>query len=468
MSSSAIILAAGGGTRMRSDLIKMAHEILGVPVVRYVVDAVRDAGIERTVVVTGHQAETVEALLEGVQFARQDEQLGTGHAVQCALRETGALAGPVVVLAGDVPLIRPETIATLVARQRETGAACVILSAVFPDPAGYGRVIRDANGGVTGIVEHKDLPPEHRDVAECNVGIYCFDGALLSANIHRLGTGNAQAEYYLTDMIALFREEGLAVDAVVTDDVDESHGINTRVQLAQATKLMQRRINERHMLAGVTMIDPDLVWVGPDVEIGPDTTIAPMTFLMGRTAVGPRATIGPNTRATDSQIGDGAKVDASVLDRAQVGPGAMVGPVAYLRPGTVLAASAKAGTCVEIKNSTVGEGSKVPHLSYIGDATIGKDVNVGAGTITCNYDGVRKHPTVIEDGAFVGSDTMLVAPVRIGREAVTGAASAITRDVPAGALGLERSEQRIIEGWKRGSAGSTGESDDERGSGTDE
>lgn len=467
MSSSAIVLAAGGGTRMRSDLIKVAHEILGVPVVRYVVNAVREAGVERTVVVTGHQAETVEALLEGVEFARQDEQLGTGHAVQCALRQAGDLVGPVVVLAGDVPLVRPQTIAALVARQNETGAACVILSALFPDPTGYGRVIRDDSGAVEGIVEHKDLPPAHRDVAECNVGIYCFDGALLSAHIHRLEAANAQREFYLTDMVGLFKGEGLLVDAFVTDDVDESHGINTRVQLAQAAKLMQRRINEQHMLAGVTMVDPDLVWVGPYVEIGPDTTIAPMSFLLGRTTIGANALVGPNTRATDSQIGDGATVDSSILDRASVGEGAKVGPVAYLRPGTVLAAGSKAGTCVEIKNSTVGEGSKVPHLSYIGDATIGKDVNVGAGTITCNYDGVNKHATVIEDGAFVGSDTMLVAPVRIGRGAVTGAASAITKDVPAGALGLERSEQRIIEGWKRGS-GSAQDSDDEKGSGPHE
>jgi len=266
--------------------------------------------------------------------------------------------------------------------------------------------------------------------------------------------------------VGLFKDEGLLVEAVITEDVDESHGINTRVQLAQAAKLMQRRINERHMLDGVSMIDPELVWISPDVTIGRDTVIYPMTFLMGATQVGEKAQIGPNTRATDSRIADGARVDASVLDRAVVGPGATVGPVSYLRPGAVLESSAKAGACVEIKNSTVGEGSKVPHLSYIGDATIGKGVNVGAGTITCNYDGVHKHATVIEDGAFIGSDTMLVAPVRIGREAVTGAASAISRDVPPGALGLERSAQRTIEGWRRRKSAPA--SDDEKGSGTDE
>lgn len=447
MKATAIILAAGEGTRMKSDLPKVAHEVLGIPIIEHVVEATRAAGVERIVVVTGHKAEVVEGLLSGVEFARQDKQHGTGHAVMCAIEAIGDLEGPVVVLAGDVPLIRSETIARLVQAREESGAACVVLSARFPDPTGYGRIIRDENGAVTGIVEHKDLPAELLGVDECNVGSYCFDGAALSAHLHRLETSNAQGEYYLTDLVALFATEGLGAQAVITDDIDESHGVNSRVQLAEVTRVLQRRINERHMLAGVTMIAPDVTWIGPHVRLGLDVVIEPMTFLMGEVEVGDGAHIGPNARITDSQVAAGVRIDSSIVIGAKVGPGATVGPNAYLRPGAVLEARAKAGTNVEIKNSVVGEGSKVPHLSYIGDATIGSGVNVGAGTITCNYDGVQKHRTVIEDDVFIGSDTMLVAPVHIGKGAITGAGSAISRDVPAGALGIERTEQRTVEGF---------------------
>jgi len=447
MKATAIILAAGEGTRMKSDLPKVAHEVLGVPIVEHVVDAAREAGIERIVVVTGHKAEVVEALLPGVEFARQNEQHGTGHAVMCAIEAVGELSGPVVVLAGDVPLLRSETVARLVEAREAADAACIVLSARFPDPTGYGRIIRDESGAVTGIIEHKDLPAELLGVDECNVGSYCFDGATLGAHLNRLEATNAQAEYYLTDLVALFASEGLGVDAVITDDTDESHGVNSRVQLAEVNRVMQRRINERHMLAGVTMISPELTWIGPRVTLGRDVVIEPMTFLLGEVTVGDRTHLGPNTRVVDSTIAEDVRVDSSIVIGATVGPFANVGPNAYLRPGAVLEARAKAGTNVEIKNSVVGEGSKVPHLSYIGDATIGTGVNVGAGTITCNYDGVRKHRTVIEDDVFIGSDTMLVAPVRIGKGAITGAGSAISRDVPAGALGIERTEQRTVEGF---------------------
>lgn len=432
---------------MNSDLPKVAHRVLGKPLVRWVVDAARAGGAEQVVTVVGHRADVVEALVSDTVCAHQPEQLGTGHAVMCALEETGDLTGPVVVLAGDVPLVRSETIERLIAVQTESGAACVLLSAMFPDPTGYGRIVRDESGAVEAIVEHRDLSPDQLSITEGNVGIYCFDGAELSAHLHRLEASNAQQEYYLTDLVALFVAEGLRVDALVTDDPSESHGVNSRVQLAEVTKVMQRRINERHLLAGVTMTDPDLVWIGPDVTIEKDCEILPLTFLQGETHVGEGAVIGPNTRVTDSRIGAGALVDSSVLAGAEVGSGATVGPVAYLRPGTVLGERAKAGTCVEIKNSAIGEGSKVPHLSYIGDATIGEGANVGAGTITCNYDGFEKHRTVIDDGAFIGSDTMLVAPVRVGADAVTAAGSAICKDVAPGSLAIERSEQREVPGW---------------------
>lgn len=447
MKATAIILAAGEGTRMKSDLPKVAHEVLGVPIINHVVDATMAAGIDRVIVVTGHKAEVVEALLPGLEFARQNEQHGTGHAVMCALEAVGDLTGPVVVLAGDVPLLRAETISRLVEARESADAACIVLSARFADPTGYGRIIRGADGAVTGIVEHKDLPAELLGVDECNVGSYCFDGAALSAHLHRLETSNAQAEYYLTDLVALFAAEGLTVDALLTDDADESHGVNSRVQLAEVTRVLQRRINEAHMLAGVTMVAPDLTWIGPHVTLGRDVVIEPMTFMQGEVSVGDRSRIGPNARITDSSIGERCRIDSSIVLGARVGDGASVGPMAYLRPGAVLETGAKAGTNVEIKNSVVGEGSKVPHLSYIGDATIGSGVNVGAGTITCNYDGVSKHRTVIEDDVFIGSDTMLVAPVRIGKGAITGAGSAIARDVPPGALGIERTEQRNVDGF---------------------
>lgn len=446
MGATALVLAAGEGTRMKSDLPKVAHAVLGVPMVTYVVEAARDAGCDRVVVVTGHRAEVVEELLAGVECVRQDRQLGTGHAVMCA-RDSLQPDGSLLVLSGDSPLIRAETIAALV-RAREThGAAVAVLTAQVEDPTGYGRIVRDGRGGVSSIVEQKDCTPDQCGIDEVNTGTYCFDAAALFEHLDRLDTDNAQGEFYLTDMVSLFVTEGLGVTALVVEDPLETLGVNSRVQLAEATKVLQSRINTGHMLAGVTMVDPDLVWIGPAVEIGRDTEILPMTFLMGETRIGSGVTLGPDTRVTDSAIGDGAIVDSSVVVEAEVGEGAKVGPVAYLRPGAVLGKNSKAGTCVEIKKSTVGEGSKVPHLSYIGDATIGAGVNVGAGTITCNYDGFAKHKTVIEDGAFIGSDTMLVAPVTIGAGAVTAAASAISRDVAAGSLAIERCDQREIAGW---------------------
>ena len=449
MSSVALILAAGEGTRMKSDKPKVAHEVLGKPMINWVVSAASAAGCARTVVVTGHHAELVEALLpEGVPSVRQDERLGTGHAVMSARDAVGVFSGSLVVLSGDTPLLCADTIAGLVATRESNGSALTLLTTHLPDPTGYGRIVRDMkDGSVARIVEEKDCSAQEREITEVNTGTYCFDAEVLFAHLDRLTTENAQGEYYLTDMVAVFTAEGLEVSASSTDDPLETIGVNSRVQLAEASKIVQRRINRAHMLAGVTMIDPDLVWIGPDATVGRDVEILPMSFVFGETTVGDRAVIGPSTRLTDSAIAEGAVVDASVVVGAEIGSGATVGPVSYLRAGTVLEAGSKAGACVEIKKSTVGRGSKVPHLSYIGDATIGKDVNVGAGTITCNYDGEKKHATHIEDGAFIGSDTMLVAPVTVGEGAVTAAGSTIARDVPAGALALERSEQVVVDGW---------------------
>ncbi|MCL2503343.1 MAG: bifunctional UDP-N-acetylglucosamine diphosphorylase/glucosamine-1-phosphate N-acetyltransferase GlmU [Coriobacteriia bacterium] len=459
MTVTALILAAGEGTRMKSGKPKVAHEVLGLPMIRYVVDAAVRGGCGRILTVTGHKAEEVEAIVGDVSgFVRQEHQLGTGHAVMCA-REAVSESGALIVLSGDIPLIRPETIRKLAEARESAGAAVALLTARMKDPLGYGRIVRDDAGGVRAIIEEKDCTPEQRMTDEVNTGIYCFDAASLLAHLNELSTANTQGEYYLTDMVGVFRAHGLGITAVQAADVIEVMGVNTRLQLAQVTKALQQRINHGLMLEGVTMIDPDLVWVGPEVSVGCDVEIWPMTTLLGKTIVGDGAVLGPGVRATDSVIKEGARVDASVLIGAEVGVDASVGPVAYLRPGAVLEAEAKAGTCVEIKNSTIGRGSKVSHLSYVGDATVGTGVNIGAGTITCNYDGLTKHPTMIGDGAFVGSDTMFVAPVKVGAGALIGAGSVITRDVPDGALALERAEQKIIEGWvARRRAGSGGRS----------
>jgi len=449
MRATALILAAGEGTRMKSDKPKVAHEVLGKPMVDWVVDAAREAGCERVIAITGHHAEQVEALLpDGVEAVRQERQLGTGHAVLCAHDALRDFSGSLVVLSGDTPLLSAATIAGLVAMRESSGSALTLLTTTMTDPTGYGRIVRDMrDGSVARIVEEKDCSAEERAIAEVNTGTYCFDAEVLFAHLDRLTTQNAQGEYYLTDIVSVFVGEGLTVSASETEDPLETLGVNSRAQLAEATRIAQRRINLRHMLAGVTMLDPDLVWVGPDVMLGRDVELLPMTFLTGATTVADRAVIGPNARVTDSSIAEEARIDASVVLCAEVGPRVTVGPVAYLRPGTVLEADAKAGTCVEIKNARIGEGSKVPHLSYIGDATLGRGVNIGAGSITCNYDGFEKHHTEIGDGVFVGSDTMLVAPVTVGEGAVTAAGSTIARDVPPGALALERSEQVTIEGW---------------------
>ena len=455
MTAAAIILAAGEGTRMKSSLPKVAHRILDVPMVSLVVTAAREAGCDPIVVVTGYHAEVVEELLPSETCVRQERQLGTGHAVTCAESALAGFAGSLVVLSGDTPLMRPATIVDLVEAREHAGAAASLLTARLDDSFGYGRILRDESEEIVGIVEQKDLVEGQESIDEVNAGTYCFDAVSLFAHLHRLTDHNAQGEYYLTDIIGVLRSEGLDVVGVTTPTPQETWGINTRVQLATASRELQRRVNETHMLAGVTMTDPDLVWVAPSVELGRDVVLEPMTFLYGDTVVGDGAVVGPCSRVVDSTVGAGAVVDSSVLRGVRVGAGATVGPMGFLRPGTVLESHAKTGAFVEVKNSIVGEGSKVPHLSYIGDASIGRDVNIGAGTITCNYDGVEKHRTIVGDGAFVGSDTMLVAPVTIGEGAVTGASSAITKDVPPGALGIERSDMRVVEGWvarKRGAA----------------
>ncbi len=432
---------------MKSSHPKVCFEMLGKPLVRWVVDAARAAGCEDVVCVLGHGREEVGPIVFDCEVVIQSERLGTGHAVMMSAPRLEDAHGPVVVLSGDCPMIRPETISALLDAQASSRASAVVLTSIADDPTGYGRVIRDESGSVARIVEQRDCTSEEAEVVEVNSGMYCFDSDALLGCLDRLGNDNSQGEYYLTDVISLMVADGMQVGAIVAEDPAECLGINDRWQLAEAQAQMQRRINSRLMLAGVTMIAPDLVWVGPDVEVGTDVELWPMTFLLGETKVGSDTRIGPNARVVDAVVGSGCVIDESIVLKSTIDDDVSCGPRAYIRPGTRMCKGAKAGTHVEIKHSTVGPGSKVPHLSYIGDATIGADVNIGAGSITCNYDGRSKHATTIGDGTFIGSDTMMVAPVNIGRGCTTGAGSTIDHDIPDGALGIARSRQRNVEGW---------------------
>lgn len=436
---------------MKSARPKVVHEVLGRPMVSWVAEAAREAGAERLVVVVGNGAEQVTALFAGdeaVECVMQEERLGTGHAVRVALDASAVAEGPVLVLCGDTPLLRPETLKRLV-EAAATSAGGALLTMTYDDPTGYGRVMVDAEGRVERIVEQKDCTPEEAACTTCNAGVYCFDGALLRDHIAELTCQNAQGEYYLTDMVQILRDCGAPLVAISCDeDPAELMGVNSRIQLAQATRAMQQRINEGLMASGVTMLDPTQVWVGPGVTVGRDTELLPGTMLWGDTHIGEGCVVGPLSRLTNTSVGNNCVIDETVAQSATIGDDVTCGPRAYLRSGTVLMRGSKAGTHVEIKNSVIGEGSKVPHLSYIGDCTMGAGVNMGAGSITCNYDGKYKHPTTIGDNTFVGSDTMLVAPVNVGSDCTVGAGSVITTDVPNGALAVGRAKERIIEGWK--------------------
>lgn len=447
MTVAAVVLAAGKGTRFRSDLAKVLHPVAGRTVLRWVLEALRPLELDRVVVVVGHQSEAVAAEAEaaaipGLTTIEQVEQNGTGHAVRVAV-ESGALDGAdqALVLPGDVPLLTSAPLQELLDVHDGPGT---VLITELDDPTGYGRVLRDGVGNVQAMVEERDATDEQRRIREVGTSIYAFDIKVLGEALHSLSTDNAQGEEYLPDVIEILASTGIGV---VLADPEQVSGVNDRVQLADAGAVLRRRILERLMRAGVTVTDPATTYVAPDVPVGVDTVLLPGTHLEGTTGIGAGATIGPNCRLVDTVVEDGASVTYSVLLNAHVGPGAKVGPFAYLRPGAQLDRGAKAGTFVEIKGSVIGEGSKVPHLSYIGDTTIGRGANVGAATVTVNYDGFQKHQTVIGDGARIGSDTMLVAPVTVGSDAYTGAGSVITKDVPDGSLAVERGEQRIIQGY---------------------
>jgi len=448
----ALVLAAGEGTRMKSDRPKVMHRVCGRPMLSWVLDAlekVKETGhIDGILVVAGRGADEVEdEVCERATCVVQEERKGTGHAVMVAapLIEAEEL----LVITADSPLLTPLTMRRLCEQHSAEGAAATILTTMLDDPTGYGRIMRDEKGEVKGIVEEVEAGPEEKEIKEVNTSVYVFRWPALEKALPRLGTGNAKGEYFLTDAIALLVQAGESISACITPDASETLGINSREHLAQAEALMRQRINRRWMAEGVTMEDPTTTFIGGEVTIGRDTLLRPLVMLEGTTMVGEGCVLGPNTRIVDSRLGSEVTVEQATVRECELEDGVNVGPYASLRPGSVFRAGSKAGTFVETKKTVVGKGSKVPHLSYMGDAEIGDGVNVGAGSITCNYDGARKHRTIIEDEAFIGSDTMFVAPVRIGKGAVTGAGSTISKDVPPGGLGVERNQQKNIPEYRK-------------------
>ena len=448
-----IILAAGLGKRMKSDIPKVLHPVAGKPMLFYPIEVVKGLGIEKVIVIVGHKAKEVIHALNPepnskLIYVRQEPQLGTGHAVLSAEDSLKSFKGDVLILSGDVPLITRETILGLLTLHAKKKAAISFISTVAEDPSGYGRVLRDEDNSVISIVEDKDADPEEKAVNEINAGIYCVDTAFLFSGLKKIKKGNAQGEYYLPDLIEMAVNNGQKAACLTHRDPAEVMGINNRLELLEANEEMRQRINNALMFSGVTLLDADTAYIHYGVAIGRDTTIYPNVFLEGNTKVGSGCVIEEGCKIIDSTVGDGSVIKShSVIESSEIGRNVSIGPFARLRPECIIKDKAKIGNFVEVKKSTIGEGTKANHLSYIGDAIIGKNVNIGAGCITCNYDGIKKHQTIIEDGAFIGSDTQLVAPVKVGKNAYIGSGSTITKNVPDGSLALSRPEQRNIEGW---------------------
>lgn len=446
----AVILAAGKGTRMKSALPKVLHKVCGKPMVQYVLDAASKAGAEKRILVVGFGRQKVEEVLGSYyDYVEQKEQLGTGHAIRQTADLLADYQGDVLVICGDTPLLRAETLKEFLQYHRMKKAKATILTAHLEQPFGYGRIIRSNEGKVEKIVEEKDASAAEKTVQEINTGTYCFSAPELFTYLNEITTDNAQGEYYLTDVIALLRQDNLAVEAFLTQVAEETGGVNSRRHLAEAERLMNQRTLQRLMDEGVTIVSPENTFIQPDVQVGRDTVIYPFTILEGRTVIGSDCFIGPNSRIAHSIIGRGTIVEQSTVLESVLGAECKVGPFAYIRPGSEVKDQVKIGDFVEIKKTIIGQGSKVPHHSYLGDAEVGTGVNIGAGTITCNYDGKNKYKTVIGDRVFVGSNTNLVAPVSIGVGAVIGAGSTVNKNVPDRALGIARAKQKNIADWKK-------------------
>ncbi|OQB15572.1 MAG: Bifunctional protein GlmU [Firmicutes bacterium ADurb.Bin193] len=444
---SALILAAGEGKRMKSAMPKVLHEVMFKPVIRWVVEAA--AGAQERIVVVGHGADKVKEYLGGdVLYACQEVQLGTGHAVMQA-RELIKNCECIAVLSGDTPLITARTLDTAYSYHKSSGNIATVLTANVPDPYGYGRIVRGQGGDVVKIVEHRDATEKELEITEINSGIYFFDTKELLSALNKITTDNAQGEYYLTDTIEILLSEGKKVGAFLLDDHNEILGINDRIQLAAAGEIMRKRIVLRHMQEGVTFLSPDTAYISGEAQIGSDTIIMPNSIIEGKTVIGNGCIIGPNSRIVDSKIGSGTKVDNSVVTRSEIGADANIGPFAYIRPGCVLGDGVKAGDFVEVKNSVIGKGTKMSHLTYVGDADIGEGVNFGCGTVVVNYDGIKKHRSQVGDNAFIGCNVNLISPVKVGKGVFIAAGSTITDDIPDGAFAIARSRQTVKTDWKR-------------------
>ncbi|MEK7817824.1 MAG: bifunctional UDP-N-acetylglucosamine diphosphorylase/glucosamine-1-phosphate N-acetyltransferase GlmU [Actinomycetota bacterium] len=445
-----IVLAAGVGTRMKSKTPKVLHQICGRPMIAWIYDAVSAVERGRVLIVLGEGAEVVHQLLpQDTEVVIQERQLGTGDAVRACRERLEGFGGDILIMYGDTPLVTGDELEGLLAAHVAAAPACTLMTVSLKDPSHYGRVCRDADGRVTSIIEDRDASDEEKKICEVNAGVYVFDSAMLWPALAEVGSDNVQGEAYLTDVAGILASGGETVLAHEVPDPLAVLGVNSRVDMAMAGEAMRRRLLARHMLEGVTIEDPASTYIDAGVRVGRDTVIRPMSVISGDTSIGEDCEIGPSATVVDSTIDDGVRLVSSHVVEAEVAAGCSVGPFAYLRPGTRLQAGAKAGTFVEIKNSRVGQGAKIPHLSYVGDAEIGAGTNIGAGNITANYDGIRKHRTVIGSGVNTGADTVFVAPVVVGDGSMTGAGSVICEDVPGGGLGIARSRQRNVEGYAR-------------------
>jgi bifunctional UDP-N-acetylglucosamine pyrophosphorylase/glucosamine-1-phosphate N-acetyltransferase len=441
----ALILAAGKGTRMKSGVPKVLHHVAGSPMISYVVDAVRSGGFQEIVIVVGHESEEVRkvAQVPGIKFALQEPQLGTGHAVAAARECFGGFSGDILILCGDIPLLQPKTIKEFIRFHQNNNSMLTVMTTFPENPSGYGRIVRREGGRVAGIVEERDASEAEKAIMEINTGVYLANADLLYSLVSKLGADNSQGEYYLTDIVSEAAKESIPVHAFVLADAQEATGINTRSDLARVSTIVWNRLREDLMVSGVTLLDPSSVYVDSQVRIGADTVIHPGVTISGRTEIGNGCVIEPGVYIMDSKLGDGVKIlQGSRLDRARVDAGTTVGPMANLRPEAQIGKNARIGNFVEVKKTVVGDGTKAAHLSYLGDSQIGVDVNIGCGTITCNYDGKKKHRTTIRDGCFIGSDVQFVAPVEIGEGSVVGAGSTITRNVPPRSLAVSRAKQK--------------------------
>lgn len=438
----AVILAAGQGTRMKSKQYKVLHPVCGKPMVQHVVDQVLQLGLEKLVTVVGFGAEQVKAQIgDKSEFAFQQEQLGTAHAVMQASHYLQDEDGVTLVVCGDTPLITAETMKALLEHHLATNAKATILTAVTEDPTGYGRIIRNRDGHVEKIVEHKDATEEERAIKEINTGTYCFDNKSLFEALRNVSNNNVQGEYYLTDIIEILKTKGEIVSAYQAHSFEETIGVNDRIALSRAEKIMRERINRKHMINGVTIIDPEHTYISLEAEIGRDTVIYPGTIIEGKTVIGEDCIIGPHSEIKNCSVGNGTTIRHSVAHDSEIGNDVTIGPFAHIRPSSKISDEVRIGNFVEIKKSTFGKGSKASHLSYIGDAEVGANVNLGCGSITVNYDGKNKYMTKIEDGAFIGCNANLIAPVTIGKGAYVAAGSTITDDVPGNALSIARARQ---------------------------